>query len=469
MALSDINRISEKVYNESEKIDNWSNETIKNSTPGKISGFIYKIFNLMLNDTAKGILFKLFILSIYGLLVSLILPQFADDRFGIGLIIGFCGFLFLINLFVKNIPKIHFNSTDIFVLIFTLIAIASTFHSYFFHESINGLMKLFTFISVYFILKLMLLNSSTKTILNFYRFLFVCALITSLYGLYQYFIGAEQLATWQDPGSENIFTRVYSTLVNPNLLAGYLLIILPVSLTIPFASKSSLPVKILFITGCLIIFACIILTGSRGAYIGAFITFATGSLVFIIYLNKKFKINFKTLLLFTISALIIIYLALTILFPQVTERVSTIFTLREHTSNNFRMNVWMSCVKMLKDNWLTGIGPGNKTFLQTYGLYMVSGFDALGSYNIFLEFWIEFGIFGFLCFLLILLTSFLKLHYIFWLKNSFLAYGIFLSLIAAVSHGMFDTVFFRAQVYIPFWLLIASIGKLEGRDECRGL
>jgi putative inorganic carbon (HCO3(-)) transporter len=124
---------------------------------------------------------------------------------------------------------------------------------------------------------------------------------------------------------------------------------------------------------------------------------------------------------------------------------------------------------MLKDNWLAGIGPGNKTFLQTYGLYMISGFDALGSYNIFLEYWIEFGIFGLLCFLFILLTSFLKLHYIFWLKNSFLAYGVFLSLIAAVSHGIFDTVFFRAQVYIPFWLLIASIGKLESRDECRGL
>jgi putative inorganic carbon (hco3(-)) transporter len=54
------------------------------------------------------------------------------------------------------------------------------------------------------------------------------ALVVSVYGLRQWFFGAEALATWTDPTSPLAnTTRVYSYLNNPNLLAGYLLPAIP--------------------------------------------------------------------------------------------------------------------------------------------------------------------------------------------------------------------------------------------------
>jgi len=43
----------------------------------------------------------------------------------------------------------------------------------------------------------------------------------------------------------------------------------------------------------------------------------------------------------------------------------------------------------LKDNFLIGIGTGNTTFRLVYGLYMVTGFDALGAYNIYLDAYLD--------------------------------------------------------------------------------
>ena len=54
---------------------------------------------------------------------------------------------------------------------------------------------------------------------------------------------------------------------------------------------------------------------------------------------------------------------------------------------------------MFKDNWLLGIGVGNKNFREIYGLYMKTGFDALSAYNIYLETAVESGIFALIAFL----------------------------------------------------------------------
>ena len=66
------------------------------------------------------------------------------------------------------------------------------------------------------------------------------------------------------------------------------------------------------------------------------------------------------------------------------------------------MNVYNSAIQMFQDNWLCGIGVGNKVFREIYGLYMLSGFDALSCYCVFLEMAVESGIFALLAYLLFL-------------------------------------------------------------------
>lgn len=443
------------------KLDDWSNNEIKNSLIGKAFVNIINKTNFQVSNNIKRVLYLIFLLFIYLLLLSIALPQFAEDRFGIGLIILVTLIIFLLNVLTKNLPAINFNFTDFLIILFIVISTISTFTSYFFKESLIGLLKYIILFLSFFQIKFFLLNSPKNNLINPINILIISSLIVSLIGIYQYTIHIEPLATWEDPSFEKIHTRVYSTLGNPNLLAGYLLTIFPVSIILIFYKKVNLIVRIISLISALSIFLCLIFTGSRGGYLGFLAQITLAIVILISYLTNKKKLSAFLLILASLIFFVIVYLALTLLFPQVLERLITIFLLRDYSTNSFRLNVWSACLNMLKDNFLIGIGPGNATFRLSYGLYMHSGFDALSAYNIFLEIAIELGVIGSLIFLLVFLTSFLRLHYLFWKAYDLLAFGIFLSLIGILVQGMVDTVFFRAQVMIPFFLLIATIDKLE--------
>ena len=143
------------------------------------------------------------------------------------------------------------------------------------------------------------------------------------------------------------------------------------------------------------------------------------------------------------------------------ERIASVFSFWDYSTNVYRLNVWSACLQLLKDNFIFGIGPGNYTFILGYGLYMNSAYNALGAYNVFLEIAVETGILGLFIFSLILLVSFLKLHILYWDGKYIFSLGIFISILILLTHGMVDTVFFRPQIFIPFWFLLASIDKLN--------
>ncbi len=68
-----------------------------------------------------------------------------------------------------------------------------------------------------------------------------------------------------------------------------------------------------------------------------------------------------------------------------------------------------------------GIGVGNQAFRLAYGLYMRSGFDALGAYCVPLEIAVETGVFGLLAFAVLLLAILCRAHLNFTLPASNLA------------------------------------------------
>ena len=83
----------------------------------------------------------------------------------------------------------------------------------------------------------------------------------------QWFFGAKALATWVDPESPLAkTTRVYSYLGNPNLLAGYLLPAVVLSLVAMVAWQGWIK-KALALTMFIVNTATLILTFSRGGWI----------------------------------------------------------------------------------------------------------------------------------------------------------------------------------------------------------
>jgi len=261
---------------------------------------------------------------------------------------------------------------------------------------------------------------------------------------------------------------------NPNLLAGYLLPVFPIALGLGgiFAFKNKWHWSILFGIISIAVLACIVFTGSRGAYIGvAFMGLATyltcGHLIWHNFNNKKYSNYLKIGWAVAGIGAIILVIAGILAIPALQDRIMSIFTLRGNSSNSFRMNVYMACFEMFKDNWLIGIGIGNTTFRLVYGYYMITGFDALGAYSVPLEIAIEMGVIGlsvFLWLILVITSNGLKT---FESSTSteikLMIASILIAFIGIAGQGVFDTIWYRPQVHIIFWILVAILSCIISR------
>jgi putative inorganic carbon (HCO3(-)) transporter len=456
----------------------WS-ETLTSSTVGKFwqqVKFAVAKFNLSkLSQIGSWLQFASFLLIC--LLVT-ILPahQFVNDKETLALVVVAGLLLQIVGLILGGKEKYPKSAIDGLVFLFLCFNVISCFASHYLAPSIHGLAKVVVYTCSYFLFVAALGqsgNSGFKRILTVLGLLLASGLAVALYGLYQYKIGVAPLATWEDPSVTEQATRIYSTLDNPNLLAGYLLPMVPLSLSLTVMSASSK--RWLLSLASLVLFAVFfvatVLTGSRGGYLGLFAEVASFIGIFCLWLwQAKLRSMPKArLVVFLLPAFLIGAIALAIHFvPAFEHRLTSIFVGREHTSNSFRLNVWGASWRMFLDNWWFGIGPGNKTFRLAYGLYMVSGFDALGTYCVPLEIACEVGIFGLASFFALLGALFARAHVTFWGATDFRAKAITAGVISAIiglmTQGLFDTVFYRPQVHFIFWLLVAVLVVLSTRN-----
>ena len=125
---------------------------------------------------------------------------------------------------------------------------------------------------------------------------------------------------------------------------------------------------------CLACSLAVFVTGSRGAYLGLGVIIATLITIVTIIINTDFTTNknLKEIWQKTILAMVSIFTLILIAIPKITKRLLSIFILRGDSSTSFRMNVYNSSWQMFCDNWLLGIGAGNQTFREIYGLYISS-------------------------------------------------------------------------------------------------
>jgi putative inorganic carbon (hco3(-)) transporter len=291
------------------------------------------------------------------------------------------------------------------------------------------------------------------------------ALLVSAYGIRQWIFGAEPLATWSDPTNEfSNVTRVYSYLRNPNLLAGYVIPAIAFSIMAMFAWKRRLPkllAAIMAVTNTL----CLIFTFSRGGWIALVVMFVAIALL-LGYWHHLYR---RAWVLPAAIGGMIGFIALSAIFvPAVRSRVLTIFSGRNDSSNNFRMNVWLSAIQMIKARPILGIGPGNDAFNLVYPIYSRTRFTALGAYSVPLEILVETGIIGFTCFNWMILVSFNQAaHQLNQYRAARDPHGYWLlaavaTIIGLMCQGFVDTVWYRPQVNSLWWFAIAMIASFVG-------
>ncbi len=212
--------------------------------------------------------------------------------------------------------------------------------------------------------------------------------------------------------------------------------------------------------------ACLMLTFSRGGWIGFAIAVFIFSILLLFWLSVHLPPFWRTwslpLLLFCLGFVVLV----AVLFVDpVRDRVLSMFIGREDSSNNFRINVWAAVIEMIRDRPILGIGPGNNAFNKIYPLYMRPRFSALSAYSVVLEVAVETGFIGLASFLWLLVVTLnqgwlqLKRLRALGSRDAYWLIGAIAALLGMLGHGAFDTVLYRPEVNTLWWLMIALIAS----------
>ena len=400
-----------------------------------------------------------------AIVLTFVVSTFASTEI-IGMVSSLIPFLVVFKTLITKGEKIELETSNFFLLIYLLICFISCFTSSMLPQSLYGFMKTSIYFAFFFAMCQFLKNNK-KYILFLLAIIALLVSFESVIGLIQNSMKLENISTWQDTSyvnPEDVLTRVYGTLkpFNPNLFGGYLIagVTSLIGFTTIFAHRKHYKLASIFLIFSLIAFLTTFLTGCRGAYLALGVIFLSilGFSFRLIFVESN-NIQIKKIWTSMVSFAGVAALGFLATHHSILQRILSIFILRGDSSTSFRMNVYNSAIQMFHDNWLCGIGVGNKVFREIYGLYMLSGFDALSCYSVPLEIAVESGIFALIFFILFLFVLFKnaikKVCSCINFEEKILLFVSMTSIGAVLIHGIFDTIFFRPQVQFVFWTMVA--------------
>lgn len=273
------------------------------------------------------------------------------------------------------------------------------------------------------------------------------SLLVSAIGIAQKVFGVTAEGIWVDPKQfPDIKVRVFSTLVNPNILAGYLVLVIAYSTAFFNQTKAYKKWRLAFLATGLLAALCLLYTYSRGNWVAC----AVMLLAFCVLFCRKAFIP----ILGGGAA------ALALGGTAVLHRLESIQGgYGGDTSIALRM-AYLKSTKWIIEEFPWGVGwYGYRFVYPTYNFYLADKSVIMyHCHNIFLNIWAELGWHGLLVFLVIWFGIFLpagwRLAYqgrSLWLKA--MGRGYVLATVGIIIGGLTDHVYFNTQMGLFFWLL----------------
>lgn len=274
------------------------------------------------------------------------------------------------------------------------------------------------------------------------------AVVVSLYGFHQYFFGANVSAMeWVD-GEQfpDLKMRVFSTLENPNLLAGFLVTMMAIASGMGYKSDT-VKSKMIFASLVILFGGCLVLTYSRGAWISLLAIIG----MYGVLCNRKI---FWLLLLLPVIAFFA--------HDALLERLMSIMNPTD-TSSTLRLALWESTIAMIMDKPFFGIGWGAYWMVYPDYDFFINNANTkiFHAHNMYLNIAAEIGIPGLLTFLSMMYGHVrLALSSIGGAAQHWSS-GVMLGIVGAICglivNGFTDYVLFNIQLSMLFWLLNALI------------
>ncbi len=340
------------------------------------------------------------------------------------------------------------------ILAFLLITWLSIFSSY---APANSLMvAAITSVFVMFYFCVINTASSSQKVLLLLKLFAISGCAVAIYGILQYVMGwgVNVTNTWLDEEMfEDVKLRVYSTLENPNVLGEYLLLVGFVCCGLMCNVKREWQ-KIVYGGMLIAIFLCLILTQSRGCWLGLMV----GAALFV-------TLTCGRLWGFLPLGLVLLPFVL----PQsIINRFSSIGNL-EDSSSSYRVFIWLGTIRMLRDFWISGVGMGELAYNSVYPFYSYNAIVAPHSHNLYLQMMVHSGLPALLLFLGIVWMTVRALSDCGRTGPSEkrIAAAVGCGLAAYLFQGIFDYVFYNYRVMLIFWAVVGMAMALyhAGREK----
>lgn len=273
------------------------------------------------------------------------------------------------------------------------------------------------------------------------------SLFVAAYGVVQHFTGVTPTEAWIDNEAfPELKTRVISTLVNPNILGGYLVLVLSL-MTGLLSTVREKNWRLALGAGILLCGLCLVYTYSRGNWVA----WAAAALVFCLCFCRR-----ALLPLFGIGAL-----GLLLAGGSVWHRLISIFG-TEDTSVALRFAYLESTLFIIEEHpW--GVGwYGYQFVYPEYDFYLNNpNVIMYHCHNLLLNITAELGWQGLIVFLLLwgcIIWQAVRLARFgksFWLRG--FGRGYVMAVVGILVGGLTDHVYFNMQMGLLFWLLAMLI------------
>jgi len=395
----------------------------------RYKGMIYGSELLSFIILTSAVIIILYERMVYsGLLLIAFFIPLCEAMIYVGMLLVFIGWIY--KLARKKSKGVLRTPLDLPIIIFVIIGFISIFNSSFLKQSLTVTPGFIA--GILFGYYLVFSNITDKKFLK--KFVLVMVLggtTTACIGIFQYLI-------W---GTE----RTSATLANPNVLASYLAMMIPIVFSLLLYESKKSKKKLLLTFSLITMVICLILTRSRAGWLAL-----VGAMSFLLLIEKKKRL--------AVGLTLIIIVVASILIPSVNARLRTIFDL---IVNKERIYGAKSALQMIKDYPLTGIGVN--TFYHVYPQYQLpeAKEHLVHAHNIFLQIGAEIGLFG----VVTLLWLLIRVFKIGWeilrkAKDDYLralAIGLLASLIAFLIDQEFDSTWWLERLFIFFWVLLAVL------------
>ncbi|OWZ84969.1 O-antigen ligase family protein [Natranaerobius trueperi] len=278
------------------------------------------------------------------------------------------------------------------------------------------------------------------------KYMLIAATFVALFGIVQYIFAFETPANWIDRDMENIRTRVFSTIGNPNALGGYMIMFIPLAMSLFLRRGGSLLNRSLYLIISIIMGLTLIFTFSRGAWIGLLV----GLGLLLVLKDKRFIILF-----------VVALVAMPFILPEtVTGRLFHAFSPEylARSAEAGRLYYWKEAFLRMLDNPIFGTGIGS------FGDTVAIRHDMPGAVwvdNHYLKLGAELGITGLGIFLWLVISIFKQAYKnLKRLTDPFaidLTKGIIAGLFAVIIQNGTASIFEVLVVGSYFWILVGVL------------